>query len=66
MSLEDILKLGNWSNKLTWQKHYTKFTSNESAQFQESIELVHFELWIMINWYNEFAVLLQEVGRTQH
>ena len=36
-SLEDILKRGNCSNKTTWQKHYYKFVSNESAQFQKSI-----------------------------
>ena len=35
----DILKRGNWSNKSTWQKHYHKFVSNESAQFQKSIGL---------------------------
>ena len=35
----DILKRGNWSNKSTWQKHYHKFVSNESAQFQKSIVL---------------------------
>ena len=40
LSLEDILKRGNGSNKSTWQKHYYKFVSNESAQFQKSIELV--------------------------
>ena len=39
LSLEDILKRGNWSNKSTWQKHYHKFVSNESAQFQKSIGL---------------------------
>ena len=39
LSLEDILKGGNWSNKSTWQKHYHKFVSNESAQFQKSIGL---------------------------
>ena len=25
ISLEDILKRGNWSNESTWQKHYHKF-----------------------------------------
>ena len=33
--LEDILKRGNWSNKSTWRKHYHKFVSNQSAQFQK-------------------------------
>ena len=39
LSLEDILKGGNWSNKSTWLKHYHKFVLNESAHFQKSIEL---------------------------
>ena len=39
LSLEDISKRGNWSNKSTWQKHYHRFVSNESAQFQKSIGL---------------------------
>ena len=39
LSLEDILKRGNWSNKSTCQRHYHKFVSNEPAQFQKSIEL---------------------------
>ena len=38
LSLEDILKRGNWFNISTWQKHH-KFVSNESAQFQKSIGL---------------------------
>ena len=29
LSLEDILKRGNWSSKSTWQKHYHKFVLNE-------------------------------------
>ena len=39
LSLEDILKRVNWSDKSTSQKHYCKFVSNESAQFQKSIGL---------------------------
>ena len=39
LSLEDILKRGYCSNKSTCQKHYHKFVSNESAQFQKSIGL---------------------------
>ena len=39
LSLEDILKRGNWSSKSTWQKHYHKFVLNEWAQFQKSIGL---------------------------
>ena len=38
LSLDDILKRGNWSYKSTWQKHH-KFVSNESAQFQKSVGL---------------------------
>ena len=38
LSLDDILKRGNWSYKSTWQKHH-KFVSNESAQFQKSVAL---------------------------
>ena len=39
LSFEDISKRGDWSNKSTWQKHYYKFVSNESARFQKSIGL---------------------------
>ena len=39
LSLEDILKQDNWSNKPTWQKHYHKFVSNDSTQFQTIIGL---------------------------
>ena len=39
LSLEDILKRGNWSNKSISLKYYHKFVSNESAQFQKSIGL---------------------------
>ena len=39
LSLEDILKRGNWSNKSTWQKHHHKFVSNESTQLRKSIGL---------------------------
>ena len=39
LSLEDIFKRGNWSNKSKWQKHYHKFVSNKSAQFQKSVGL---------------------------
>ena len=44
LSLKDILKRGNWSNKSKWQKHYHKFVSNKSTQFQKSIRLG--SLWI--------------------
>ena len=39
LSLEDILKQGTWLNKSTRQKHYHKFVSVESAQFQKPIGL---------------------------
>ena len=54
LSLEDILKRGNWSNKSAWQKHYHNFVSNESAQFPKSIGLR-----IYVDRYGEFMVPLQ-------
>ena len=39
LSLENILKRGNWFNNSTLQKHSRKFVSSESPQFQKRIGL---------------------------
>ena len=66
LSLEDILKRDNWSNKSAWQKHYHKLVSNESDQFQQSIGLG--SLWTENNDrpVDEFTVPVQYVVRAQH
>ena len=47
LSLEDILKQGTLLNKWTRQKHYHKFVSIESAQFEKPIGLD--SLWTVHN-----------------
>jgi len=36
VSIEDILKMGNWSNKSVWQKHYKKDLST-AERYQEKL-----------------------------
>ena len=37
LSIEDILKRGNWSGKTTWQRHYHKSIDTVPALFQHTI-----------------------------